>query len=224
MCIYKYYDMLPPLPIDCGCITSQNPAWWADKKFKRFKKKVFQLDDKAEFYRKDQLQVRCSRCGIYVISRVDNNMERFKEHRKSQKCRKSTGDQPSLNTFFRSTSVTKGVTNDPSLELKVACPGLSYCDDPRITRYLSRTVMPGGGAPHRSMLKKQILASQRHHRRLSKKELQRRIKAAERAQALWSNDHSAGTVFSKKCTAQGVVGHRSGLVIPCDNCKKILNL
>ena len=149
-------------------------------------------------------------------------MERFKEHRKSRKCRNGTGDQPSLNKFFSSASAMKISSASKPVISQTACPGLSHLEDPRITRYLTRTVMPGGGAPHRSLLKKQILASQRHRKKLSKRELQNRIKATERAQAAWSNDHYTGAVFSTKCTGQAVVGH--SLIMPCDECRKVLHM
>jgi hypothetical protein len=106
----------------------------------------------------------------------------------------------------------------------VECPGLSHRQDPRITHYLSRTIVPGGGAPHRSALKRQILASQRRHQKLSKKELRSRIRSAERAQFRWSNDHYAGAVFSTQCTTQGVVPDGANLVMPCNECKKVLHM
>ena len=126
-------------------------------------------------------------------------MERFREHRKSMKCKKSAGDQPSLNKFFGIAPSMKIPMT--SAEPNVACPGLGHRQDPRITRYLSRTVALYGGAPHRSKLKIQVLKCQRRHRKLSLKELRSRIRSAERAQAAWSNDHSVGTVYSTKCTS-----------------------
>src|ERR1700736_6666424 len=110
--------------------------------------------------------------AVYVTSRVENNMERFREHRKLQKCRKGAGDQPSLNKFFGAAPTTK-VPSAPAAP--VASPGLGHHNDPHITRYLSRTAMPGGGAPHRSVLKGQILASQHRYQKWLKKELHSRI-------------------------------------------------
>jgi hypothetical protein len=148
-------------------------------------------------------------------------MERFKEHRKSQKCGGSAGNQPSLMKFFGAASSNNTC---PTSDLSVACPGLGHQQDAHIPRYLSRTVMPGGGAPHCSALKQQILASHRRFRKLSRKELRSRIRSAERAQAIWANDHSAGAVFSTKCTSQGIVGHKLSVVMPCYECRKILRL
>lgn len=112
----------------------------------------------------------------------------------------------------------------PNENLNVPCPGLGHRQDPRVTRYLSRTVMAVGGAPHRSILKRQILRSQRRHRKISVKELKNRIRAAERAQAQWLNDHDAGVIYSMKCTSKGVVSYDHRLTMPCDKCCKVLHL
>jgi hypothetical protein len=203
----------------------QDPLWWADPKFEKFKGKVLELDSRAEFHRTDRLKVRCGQCGIYIICRAENNMERFREHRRSQKCKKGAGDQPSLNKFFV-TGALKKARAKPVVH-NVSCPGLGHCQDPQITRYLSRSSACYGGAPHRSALKKQILKfwpRRPGYRRLSLKELQSRIKTAERAQVAWSNDHSAGVVFSTKCTSRAIVEIGSSLVLPCNECRKILHL
>ena len=210
-------------PCRLSPVVSQDPLWWTDPKFKKFKKKVLELDHKAEFHKTDHLKVRCGQCGSYVVCRVENNMERFREHRKSMKCKKSAGDQPSLNKFFPVASLTRTRVQSVT-ELEVACPGLCHRQDPRITQYLSRTVASCGGAPHRSILKIRVLKSQRRHRKLSLWELHSRIRSAERAQAAWSNDHSIGAVYSTKCTSQGVVGHNASLIMPCDECRKVLHL
>jgi hypothetical protein len=51
-----------------------------------------------------------------------------------------------------------------------------------------------------------------------------RIRSAERAQFCWSNDHYAGAVFSTKCTTRGVVLDGANIVMPCDECKKVLHM
>lgn len=88
--------------------------------------------------------------------------------------------------------------------------------------------MPNGGAPHQSILKNQLLVANRQnhrrHHKLSVKELENQIKAAEHAQALWSNNHYAGVVYSIKCTSRATLGYDGSTVTPCDECMKLLHL
>jgi hypothetical protein len=151
-------------------------------------------------------------------------MERFREHRKSRKCKNGAGDQPSLAFFFG--KAVKNVANNPEPS-PVPCPGLGHAQDSRITRYLTRTVMPTGGAPNWTRLKRHILFvnSQRsRHRRISASELESQIRSAQRAQAAWLNDHHAGVVYSAKCNSRGVLGDGGSVIIPCDECRQILRL
>lgn len=204
----------------------QEPYWWRDDKFKKFKDKILRLDSKAEFNRVNQLIVRCGRCTHQVTMRNANEILRFKEHHtQSDKCKANEGKQPSINSFFPSANAVTARLSLPKEEsLKVACAGIGHHQNSRITQYLSRTVMLVGGAPHRSVLRRQVLISQSRHRKFSPKELQNRIKAAERAQAQWSNDHNSGTVYSTKCTGKGIISHDKNLVFPCDECRKVLQI
>jgi len=139
--------------------------------------------------------------------------------------KKGAGNQPSLNKFFVTGALKKAPTK-PVVH-NVSCPGLGHCQNPWITRYLPLSSACYGGAPHCSALKKQILKfwpQQPGYHRLSLKELQSQIKTAERAQVAWSNDHSVGVVFSTKCTSQAIVEIGSSLVLPCNECRKILHL
>jgi hypothetical protein len=138
------------------------------------------------------------------------------------KYKKGSGDQPSLSNFFGST-ISKKQQTKPTVS-DAACPGLSYHHDPHITRYLSQTSMNVGGAPNRSELKCRILMSLHQHHKLSGKQLWSRVQAAERAEAAWSNDHASGTVYSTKCTSRGIIGDGLTLVIPCDECNKVLHM
>ncbi|TFY77278.1 hypothetical protein EWM64_g6734 [Hericium alpestre] len=205
------------------------PPWFTDDDFVKFKKKVIKLDPKAEFSSRDPRLVRCGRCGKWTEVRYKNSMDRFKEHRQLKRCQATKIDQPSLSVFFPKSSPAK-----PKSEPSHPCPGLGYTTDPHITIYLTRTAAPCGGVPHRSTLKVQVLrqaARMPPHPGLSKRcnvlkpeALQKRILAAERAQAKWINDHFIGAVFSAKCLHHAAPSLDSRLISPCAACISILGL
>ncbi|KAH9943952.1 hypothetical protein B0H21DRAFT_469767 [Amylocystis lapponica] len=201
---------------------SVNPSWWTDPRFAKFKAKVLRLDPDAEFSRKDRRKVRCSRCTQWTEARNDNDLERFKDHRKGKTCNKKKGIQPSLSRFFAVAQSADKSNTHPIKAKPSPCPGLSYNDHPRIPSYLARTVVLSGGAPPRHKLKAEILMN--HHRvsqgRLTKKQLTKRILAAERVHAIWLNHHTIGAVFSPKCKK---FTQTSGDILhACEECMKVL--
>ncbi len=199
--------------------------WFKNTQFRAFQTKIRADDPHAEFSWTDRRVVRCSRCLKPVTMRADNNTERWKEHRRSDHCKKAKSGQNFLTSFFRRVSPTEAASKAPKTS-SGACPGLSYVQDSRIPQYLSRTVVPSGGAPRRDVLRAEILHDHKRLRRKSKlspKQLHARVLAAERAQAKWLNHHTSGTVSSSKCHKRGLVSP-SGQVQPCTECMKILRL
>lgn len=101
-----------------------------------------------------------------------------------------------------------------------ACPGLTNTHHPRISKYLSRTVMLHGGSPHRSALVKRFLDAD-STLKLSSKRLDAMVKSAELAEAKWSNHHTSASVFSVDCLRSVNVstGHDPS---PCSPCLRVL--
>ncbi len=148
--------------------------------------------------------------------REDNDLEYWNTHRRGQKCRAGKGNQSSLDSFF-------GFA--PSKRIKTRecpCPGIGFLNDTRILSYLLRTVVLTGGAPPRAVLMQQIKRAYAltHHRKSLKKDLvMKEVFAAERSQAVWTNSHSTGTVFSMKCEKIGIVSPHGTMqsCLPCQN-------
>lgn len=216
--------MMLMIPHNVQLQSGEKPRWFGDKAFRKFKQKI-QLDDRnADFSWRDRLVVRCSRCLKTVTMRAENDTERWREHRRSGRCRNAKGGQSFITQFFRNQPPAK--TTSSTKVVSTSCPGLSYAQDPRIPRYLARTPVPSGGAPRREVLRLQVLheyARTRNRNKLSPKQIQSRVLAQERSQARWLNYHANGVVTSAKCQKKGKLSP-SGEVLPCSDCNKILRL
>ncbi|KAM5544147.1 hypothetical protein V8D89_002196 [Ganoderma adspersum] len=188
-------------------IKPPEPKWFADHAFQTFRRKIQDDDPRADFSRKSQREVICSRCLKPVTMRKNNDTLRWKEHRH----RPGTAQkhQPRSNP----------VPGPP-------CPGLGFVQDERIPKYLARTVVPCGGARRRDILKAEVLrahARTGRRKQLSLKQLNLCVLAAERAEAQWFNHHTTGTVTSSECQRRGHLSS-SGDILPCSDCMKVLKL
>ncbi|OSC97160.1 hypothetical protein PYCCODRAFT_1440446 [Trametes coccinea BRFM310] len=200
----------------------------------RFRKKITDDDRKADFSYHDQRVVRCSRCLRTVTMRSANDTERWREHRRSKRCVDAKGSQQFITQFFRrgppapvESSPARTKRPGSSGTSAAACPGLSFSQDARIPDYLSRTVVPSGGAPRRDVLRLEIIRDHARARatrgKLSQKQLTLRVLAQERAQAKWLNHHTTGTVTAAKCQKVARIS-ANGDISPCSECTKLLRL
>lgn len=208
---------------------SDEPTWFKDPLFQRFRRKVQDMDPKAVFSHADQREVWCSRYCTKSIARRNNDMERWRDHRKSMRCQKSPLCKQTTLTAFAATASTRTETatsvSHVAHNLKpFPCPRLTYREEPQIVKYLGRTQRSCGGAPRREVLIKQVMEAfshrPRHKEPPTEKEIQKAVREAEYAQARWYNNSYGGFVRSAKCLQQGVV-QVSGDIFPCGQCKEL---
>jgi hypothetical protein len=156
-------------------------------------------------------------------------LERWSDHLKSkahtEACKQRKGQQTQL-FQYQQLSSKKSLTVRPQTG---PCPGLSQQDDSRIPRYLGRTAVPSGGAPPRWTLRREFekehsllcRGNLRLRKPLTRKQLSRKVAAAERNRALWLNQHATAAVYSTKCTGEGPISYEGDLW-PCSSCVALL--
>lgn len=156
-----------------------------------------------------------------------NDISRWKEHRRANKCRSAKGGQAFITNFFQTRqSVAAAHSSASKASPSTACPGLGFSQDPRIPAYLARTAVETGGAPRREVLKQEVMRDHtrsRSRNKLSPKQLATRVLAQERAQAKWLNHPTNGVVTSAHCQKRGQLSP-SGELLPCSSCLKLLRL
>jgi hypothetical protein len=155
-----------------------------DPQYLKFQVKIGAEDLKAQFDPLDWMNVRCSRCGGWSVQRAKQDIRRFKEHRKGQKCRDAKCTQSTLHTILAPHDNAKSAQS--ICKERIPCSGIGAVHHPRIPVYLGRTSMFNGGAPRRPELVDLIKARRRrlHQKRLTKKQLKDAVMQEERARAL----------------------------------------
>lgn len=149
-------------------------------------------------------------------------VERWEDHLKTQGHREASNRQTRTQRQLFSFGLTS--SKAPAPPETGPCPGLGHREDYRIPRYLSRTSVLSGGAPPRYKLLQQFKCARRSARKTpTRDQLNRKVLAAERAQALWLNQHTTVTVYSTRCTKEGTVSPHGDL-LPCINCYGLLRV
>lgn len=185
-----------------------------------FRNKILTMDSHAEFHDNDLRKIRCSSCTSWVTMRLLYDIRRFSEHRNSPRCQVAQQEglvNKSIRHFFSIQAVTQKI---PSLST-LPCPGLSR-KNPKIARYLRRSMGTGGGAPSRTSITKVLFGNDVAYTFLSdvhKKMVIRR----EETLFQWRNNRNIGAVFSTKCN-QDVLTAPSKAPLPCSACRDLLRL
>ena len=196
-----------------------------DEKYQRWKKKILEGDDEAEFDRSNIKKVRHSICGTVVTVKEPYDSVRWRDH--LEKCKAKTKGKKSVKSpslFAMGWAIkkpSKVVTADVSEKLQVPCPGITEADNPKVTQYLKRTGALGGGGRSLPVIAKDLfnkLFSKLKHENNRKKVVDTQMHEWQ-----WRNDHENLRVHSTSC--QKKVADRSAAAKrpkPCPDCDNVL--
>ncbi|KAG5636706.1 hypothetical protein H0H81_007102 [Sphagnurus paluster] len=176
-------------------LKNNDPLWWAESGFQKFKKKVLAVDPHAEFDRKNRNIVQCGRCGKMSEAKKVNNLLCFKEHFNGKNCQNGKGNQPLVSSFFLNPQ--KKASGSRRLRPKmlplvapgIACPGLGEINHHHVPKYLARTVMGYGGARHRSVIQDLVTTDPgsfslgKNRKKITKEDIDACVLRTERAEA-----------------------------------------
>ncbi|CAK5278910.1 unnamed protein product [Mycena citricolor] len=123
----------------------------------RFQKSVLKDNPRAEFSDANPRRVRCSNCASWLEMRTLYDLVRWREHRKTAKCKKARQSGLQTRSLFTmgfriiSRSETQPIPS-PAPLVTLPCPCLSAKAFPDVGRYILRTAVTGGGAPSRARI------------------------------------------------------------------------
>ena len=192
-----------------------------DKRLAKFQAKVIQDDPNAEFDLNDLRRVRCSCCAAWITMRTLYEVRRWKEHRNSPKCQ-SQQQQGFVNKSIRNFFTSPAAKALMDIR-KYPCPGLTRECNPRISRYLKRSLAAGGGAPSRSNITHVLFGVDAVFTLLpdaSKKAVLRQ----EELLFQWRNSRTVGAVFATKCHQETTQPQGDSQLLPCAECRDLLKL
>ena len=197
-------------------------------KREKWKKRILQIDPKAEFYDEDLRGVRCSNCSRKTKVPDPSNVRVFEKHHErckagqydKQKTKVKTARTSTLTLmgFERVFSRHRGKSKPAKLE---PCPGLSKADDAQIPVYLKRTAVNGGGSRSVTKIATELFA--KPFRKLSKQR-KTKVRLMQNHEQQWRNDHFMLHVFATTCTTTCNGYDPDGRVRPCHSCQSLLKL
>ncbi|KAJ6570704.1 hypothetical protein B0H10DRAFT_1964583 [Mycena sp. CBHHK59/15] len=187
-----------------------------------FRNGVLKDDPRAEFDDSDVRRVRCSRCSAWVTMWVLYDLVRWREHRKTGKCKKHTGSatQSLFSLGFKKLSPDLSTPSPPRRSIPLPCPGLTRESNEKIANYMSRTSVSGGGAPSRSRLAVDLFSTQWAD--LTTDE-QRMVLRREITLQKWKIGRAVGAVFSASCL-RDVQAYDDEEPQPCTECEGLYKL
>jgi len=191
-----------------------------DARLANFQAKITRDDPHAEFDQNDLRRVRCSACAAWIIMRALYEVRRWKEHRNSSKCQSQQQlglVNKSIRNFFSSPAATA-----LSDICKRPCPGLERERNPRISRYLRRSMAGGGGAPSRTNIAEVLFGVGAVYALLPEAD-KKMVLWREDGLFQWRNSRAVGAVFSTKCHKE-VAGRQEDGQLPCPECRDLLRL
>jgi hypothetical protein len=195
------------------------------EKYQNWKTKILQSDRDAEFDEHDLWKVRHSVCGEWKRVKEPYDATRWKKHLKDceDMKKKKIFKTPSLFSMgfikVAKQAGTRAMVIEPPHV--VPCPGITEADDARVTKYLKRTGVLGGGG--RSLA---VISKERFKKLFSKLEFAKSKKTVVDIQMhewKWRNDHENLRVYSTSC--QKDVPDRSTNAKrpkPCSSCITVL--
>ncbi|KAJ7077204.1 hypothetical protein C8R43DRAFT_1083442 [Mycena crocata] len=195
-----------------------------------FRAKVLEDDPKAEFDDNDVRSVRCSYCTQTVIMRTLYDIRRWTEHRATPKCTKARNAGLSTGSLFsmgfkkmpaRDSTRTLPFVSPPKIRL-LPCPGLTRESNEDIAKYMARTTAPGGGAPSRARIIKDLFSDNITWRDLDPSD-QRMVQRREITLYRWKVARNVGAIFAADCL-RDVSTPDGKEPEPCSSCRKILKL
>jgi hypothetical protein len=184
------------------------------KSYDTFKKKILASDSKAEFDPGNISHVRHSKCGSWLKMKDPYDAGRWNEHIK--KCTAKGGSQTLFAMGFKRGNV-KQKTPEP-LEYS-PCPGITDADDPRVSQYLRRTSLKGGGGRALPVIAKALF--RKLFSKLTKKADRKKVLDTQINEWTWRNDHGNLRVFSTSCKCN-VVDSSPSRLRPCSECAFVL--
>ena len=209
-------------------------------KLARWKAKVLELDNDAEFNDTNCRLVRHSKCGKDILVKEPYDVSRFRTH--LGECQSGKlGGMPTVKQWAQKFGITMmkssghnshdhGYLKDnvkvqsclsQSQSLSLACPGISSADEPLIPVYLRCTPVGGGGSRSIVVISKELFQKTFRNLTMAKKRIVVDTQAHERK---WLNDHQVLRVFASGCEKTGFTKLPDGRVQPCTQCKALLDL
>jgi hypothetical protein len=202
-----------------------------DDKYQRWKKKVLEGDDEAEFDKSNIRKVRHSICGTVVTVKEPYDSVRWKDHLEKCKAKmkgKKALKSPSLFAMGWAVKASKKVekvdTTDIGEKLQVEhvpCPGITEADNPKVKQYLRRTGALGGGGRSLPVIAKELFS--KLFSKLKHKSNRNKVVDAQMHEWKWRNDHGNLRIYSTSC--QKKVADRSAAAKrpkPCLDCDNVL--
>ena len=181
----------------------------------RFKQKIRLVDPDAAFVVDGNVKlVKHSLCGQPVAMKEPYNTGHFQRHVDTCYDSSKSADlsDGGISRFF----TRKNVQNQ-----SLPCPGLDGSQHKRIPIYLSRSSAPGGGAPSRTIVARELYKGSKY-KALTKAQ-KTNVRRLQALQIRWINDHREGRVVSARCL-KTVVVKDGGEANPCVECLALLRL
>ncbi|KAF9481696.1 hypothetical protein BDN70DRAFT_991713 [Pholiota conissans] len=167
------------------------------KRYRDFKDKILATDPKAEFDPQNIRLVRHSKCRAWRKMKEPYNVSRWKKHLDA------CNSPGSLRTLF-------------SMGFKV---GITDADNPRVSQYLRRTPLQGGGG--RSLPDISMAVHKKLFSALKQKKQRQRVLDTQAHEWKWKNDHGNLRVFSTSCQ-HNVLNTSPSRLLPCSDCTLLL--
>ena len=194
-----------------------------EEKFQTWRSKILQSDPNSEFDAHDLWKVRHSVCGEwkrvkepYDAARWNKHVKECEEEMKKKKIVKT----PSLFSmgWFKVEKKNTVKIEPPS---QVPCPGITEADDARITKYLKRTGVLGGGGRSLTVISNEKFG--KTFTELKEAKSKKTVVDTQMHEWKWRNDHGNLRVYSTSC--QKLVNSRSTdskRPKPCLSCVAVL--
>ena len=212
------------------CIATKNGQFApCPKKLARWKAKILELDEDAEFDKDDCRVVRHSRCGGRIRVKEPYDVTRFRAHKlQCVSSKRSSAGMPTIahwGTKFNITMKPRDYKDSPQHKstpsISLPCSGLSEVDESLISTYLRRTPVGGGGACSVTVIARELF--KKTFGLLTKK--QKQIVLDKQAhEHIWRNDHQHMRVFATNCKKSASTTLPGGRTQPCIRCLDLLNL
>lgn len=199
------------------------------KRFENWKEKITDLDPCAQFDPSNHLRVRHSRCSKWLLVKEPGDATRFKQHVKACRAKPVPAGGTLMGMgWLKAKGVGTGGNGECCREsgkgeMRMPCRGVSDMDilddDPLIDQYLKRTGVAGGGGRSVSIISMERFKKKfRNLTQIEKEE----VRATQRAEWMWRNDHLKLRVFATTCKLFTL--SRSLASSLCAKCEQLLIL
>ncbi|KAF7291442.1 hypothetical protein MIND_01289300 [Mycena indigotica] len=171
-------------------------------RYKGWLEGMAEIDDKFAYRPGNVVEWRCSKCYEWMKGKQPYDLTRARQHSASCGIKKRKYKKHTQNTHRMDEYLSAGKASRKEAEFRtlsrVPCPGIGPDDDIRVTTYLERTAVSGGGGQSVTALSKQFF--KRFFSRLDSKQRRQVLDAQEQSHT-WENKHHSlpVRVYSRTC-------------------------